>query len=79
MQYNLRTSSTTPQGYACKSKALIAFPNFFILFYFFYSFLFNCLFLHLDLMDRLRSPEPGTTCSKLTIETLEKGVKYAQS
>ena len=23
--------------------------------------------------------EPATTCSKLTIETLEKGVKYVQS
>ena len=25
------------------------------------------------------SPQPAITCSKLTIETLEQGVKYVQS
>ena len=27
----------------------------------------------------IKSAQPGFTCSKLTIETLEQGVKYAQS
>ena len=30
-------------------------------------------------IDKLAVPQPAITCSKLTIETLEQGVKYVQS
>ena len=31
------------------------------------------------IIDRENNIHPAITCSKLTIETLEQGVKYAQS
>ena len=32
-----------------------------------------------DLLDRSVRPQPAFTCSNITIETLEQGVKYVQS
>ena len=44
---------------------------------------FNDLLLLLVIWKDIRLsrylPEPAITCSKLTIETLEKGIKYVQS
>ena len=36
-------------------------------------------FLHQCNNPRLATTQPAFTCSKLTIETLEQGVKYVQS
>ena len=47
----------------------------------------QCMFLQSNLVITINYfhkkfhhiPQPAFTCSKLTIETLEQGVKYAQS
>ena len=38
--------------------------------------MFNKLIMH---CDEFKTPQSAFTCSKLTIETLEQGVKYFQS
>ena len=37
------------------------------------------IFLEIYTIIKASSPQPAFTCSKLTIETLEQGVKYVQS
>ena len=40
----------------------------------------NDLYLFKQILDKVCLDDPaGITCSKLTIETLEQGVKYVQS
>ena len=41
--------------------------------------LMNKLILSIITMKKLDLSQPAITCSKLTIETLEQGVKYVQS
>ena len=37
-----------------------------------------CMFIHLQ-AEQIYRTQPAITCSKLTIGTLEQGVKYVQS